>query len=113
MPEKWKGSSREDICAYMDWIRRFRDAVDANKITQPEAEKFVTLMSDERLFQLAKAQITVLRAASENYLDSAKADNPIFRYINRGIQGMIRPQITFQQLAAECWKRRTSDEDLK
>ena len=50
--ESWGGSTVEDVLKYKDWIRDFREAVDAHKILQPEAEKFVTLMKTQGSYTL-------------------------------------------------------------
>ncbi|MCJ1240285.1 hypothetical protein MMC14_008285 [Varicellaria rhodocarpa] len=81
--ESWGGSTVEDVLKYKDWIRDFREAVDAHKILQPEAEK---------LLHLAQLKMPVLRVASEEYLDKEDAENSIYRYIYHGIRPMIPPR---------------------
>ena len=71
----------------LNWTRDFGQNFKNTQIQKSEADAFIKLMKDPRLFGLAKAEMgSVFRMASESDLDEDQAANPIFMGIHRRLR---------------------------
>ena len=113
--EEWRRrieSGPSGAVSFMTWTCSVRKAIENHTFDLKQTDKFILLMRDAKLFNLARAEMGSV-FNEKHRLDAEQADNPCFRYIHqhKEIQMMFPPEMpSVEECVLRGVRRMTQDQ---